>query len=80
MALADAADRGVAAHLAQRLDVVREQQGLATHAGAAARAASVPAWPPPTTMTSKQEPPLDNWGIRGGQPASEVDLGFNLQV
>lgn len=27
-----------------------------------------------------QEPPLDNWGIRGGQPASEVDLGFNLQV
>jgi phenylpyruvate tautomerase PptA (4-oxalocrotonate tautomerase family) len=27
-----------------------------------------------------QEPPLDNWGIRGGQPASEVDLGFNLRV
>ncbi|WP_343584935.1 tautomerase family protein [Herbaspirillum sp.] len=26
------------------------------------------------------EPPLDNWGIRGGQPASEVDLGFNLNV
>ena len=26
------------------------------------------------------EPPLDNWGIRGGKPASEVDLGFNLQV
>ena len=27
-----------------------------------------------------QEPPLDNWGIRGGKPASEVNLGFNLQV
>ena len=27
-----------------------------------------------------QEPPLDNWGLRGGQPASELDLGFNLKV
>jgi len=26
------------------------------------------------------EPPLDNWGMRGGQPASEIDLGFNLKV
>ena len=26
------------------------------------------------------EPPLDNWGIRGGLSASEVDLGFNLNV
>ena len=26
------------------------------------------------------EPPLDNWGVRGGLPASEVDLGFNLNV
>lgn len=26
------------------------------------------------------EPPLENWGIRGGQPASEVDLGFRLDV
>jgi phenylpyruvate tautomerase PptA (4-oxalocrotonate tautomerase family) len=25
------------------------------------------------------EPPLENWGIRG-LPASEVDLGFNLNV
>lgn len=25
------------------------------------------------------EPPLDNWGLRG-VPASEVDLGFNLNV
>lgn len=27
-----------------------------------------------------KEPPLDNWGIRGGVPASEVDLGFKLDV
>ena len=26
------------------------------------------------------EPPRDNWGIRGGQMASEVDLGFEVQV
>ena len=26
------------------------------------------------------EPPLENWGIRGGQPASEVRLGFNVTV
>ena len=32
VALADAADRGVAAHLPQRLDVVGQQQGLAAHA------------------------------------------------
>lgn len=24
--------------------------------------------------------PLDNWGIRGGVPASEVDLGFKVNV
>jgi phenylpyruvate tautomerase PptA (4-oxalocrotonate tautomerase family) len=26
-----------------------------------------------------EEPP-ENWGIRGGQPASEVDLGFEIEV
>ncbi len=26
------------------------------------------------------EPPLDNWGVRGGVPGSEVDLGFQLNV
>jgi len=26
------------------------------------------------------EPPLENWGIRGGYPASEVDIGFKLNV
>jgi phenylpyruvate tautomerase PptA (4-oxalocrotonate tautomerase family) len=27
-----------------------------------------------------QEPPLENWGIRGGHSADEVDLGFRLDV
>ncbi len=26
------------------------------------------------------EESLDNWGVRGGYPASEIDLGFNLKV
>lgn len=26
------------------------------------------------------EPPLENWGIRGGRPASEVDIGFKIEV
>ncbi|MGC7845691.1 tautomerase family protein [Desulforudis sp. 1088] len=26
------------------------------------------------------EPPLENWGIRGGKPANEVNLGFNIKV
>ena len=27
-----------------------------------------------------KEPPRDNWGVRGGTPASEIDLGFKLDV
>ena len=26
------------------------------------------------------EPPMENWGIRGGKPADEVDLGFRVDV
>jgi len=26
------------------------------------------------------EPELNNWGVRGGIPASEIDLGFNLNI
>lgn len=26
------------------------------------------------------EPPLENWGIRGGKPASEGDIGFKIDV
>lgn len=34
---------------------------------------------PSDLMIVLHEPPLENWGVRG-QPASEVDLGFNLKV
>ena len=26
------------------------------------------------------EVPLENWGVRGGKPASEVDIGFKVKV
>ena len=26
------------------------------------------------------EPPMENWGLRGGKPANEVDLGFKVTV
>ena len=31
-------------------------------------------------LTVLYEPPLQNWGIRGGYPANEVDIGFKLDV
>ena len=27
-----------------------------------------------------QEPPMENWGVRGGRSADEVDLGYRLDV
>lgn len=26
------------------------------------------------------EPPMENWGVRGGVPASEVDVGFRVDI
>ena len=51
MALAQAADGGIARHLADRVEPVGEQQ-RARAGRADAAAASQPAWPPPTTITS----------------------------
>jgi phenylpyruvate tautomerase PptA (4-oxalocrotonate tautomerase family) len=31
-------------------------------------------------MIILHEPPKENWGIRGGRPASEVDIGFKVDV
>ena len=36
--------------------------------------------PPQETFIVLNEPPLDNWGLRGGVPASELRLGFKLDV
>jgi phenylpyruvate tautomerase PptA (4-oxalocrotonate tautomerase family) len=35
---------------------------------------------PTDVLILLHEPPLYNWGIRGGQPASEVSIGFKLDV
>jgi phenylpyruvate tautomerase PptA (4-oxalocrotonate tautomerase family) len=35
---------------------------------------------PPDVTIVLSEPPLEDWGIRGGIPASEVDIGFKLNV
>ena len=34
----------------------------------------------PDVIIVLNEVPLDNWGIRSGKPASEVDLGFKVNV
>lgn len=35
---------------------------------------------PQDVMIILYESPKDNWGIRGGKPASEVDLGFKVDI
>jgi phenylpyruvate tautomerase PptA (4-oxalocrotonate tautomerase family) len=35
---------------------------------------------PTDVLITLMEIPLDNWGVRGGLPASEIDLGFKLDV
>jgi 4-oxalocrotonate tautomerase family enzyme len=39
-----------------------------------------PGIPGDDIITIVHEPPLENWGIRGGKPASEVQLGFKVDV
>ena len=36
--------------------------------------------PPNDVKIVLVEPPMENWGVRGGVPASEVDLGFEVRV
>jgi phenylpyruvate tautomerase PptA (4-oxalocrotonate tautomerase family) len=36
--------------------------------------------PPSDILIILHEPPLENWGIRGGYPASEVKIGFKIDV
>ena len=52
VALADAADRRIAAHLPERLDAVRQQQRRCSPCAPRPAPPRCPAWPPPTTMTS----------------------------
>lgn len=39
-----------------------------------------PGIPPEAVMIVLHEPPLDDWGIRGGQAATDVQLGFEVKV
>jgi phenylpyruvate tautomerase PptA (4-oxalocrotonate tautomerase family) len=36
--------------------------------------------PPSDVLIVLNEVPLENWGIRGGTPASDVDLGFEVGI
>ena len=36
--------------------------------------------PPDDVLINLREHPAENWGFRGGKPASEVDLGFKINV
>ncbi len=36
--------------------------------------------PPDDIKVTLIEVPPENWGVRGGRPASEVDLGFKIEV
>jgi phenylpyruvate tautomerase PptA (4-oxalocrotonate tautomerase family) len=36
--------------------------------------------PPSDVLIVLHEVPLESWGIRGGMPASEVDLGFEVGI
>jgi phenylpyruvate tautomerase PptA (4-oxalocrotonate tautomerase family) len=36
--------------------------------------------PPSDVLIVLHEVPLENWGVRGGTPASEVDLGYEVRV
>jgi phenylpyruvate tautomerase PptA (4-oxalocrotonate tautomerase family) len=36
--------------------------------------------PPDDVLVIIHEPPMQNWGIRGGRSADEVELGYRLDV
>jgi phenylpyruvate tautomerase PptA (4-oxalocrotonate tautomerase family) len=42
--------------------------------------AEKPGIKPADVLIVLHEPPLENWGVAGGKPASEVDLGFDINV
>ena len=36
--------------------------------------------PPDHILILLQESPLENWGVRGGQAACDIDLGFKVEI
>jgi len=52
----------------------------ALYAAIAAKLGNNPGIPGNDITIVVHEPSLENWGIRGGKPANEVDLGFELKI
>ena len=52
----------------------------ALYARVVANLQASPGIPPEKVLIVLHEPPLVNWGIRGGRAASDVDIGFGLKV
>ena len=78
MTLADPADGGIAGHLAQGLDVVGQQQGLATHAGRGQGSFR-------SSMATADDDDVKAVGILQGSPrsaqrASGLDIGFVRKI
>ncbi len=42
--------------------------------------AASPGIPPEAVMIVLHEPPMEDWGIRGGKAATDVQLGFEVKV
>ena len=36
--------------------------------------------PPQDVLIVVHEPPMESWGVEGGTPASEVDVGFEVDI
>jgi len=75
MAFANAADRRVATHLTQGLDVVRQQQGLAAHAGGRQRSLG-------TGVAATDHDHIKNLGIkhRGTSHATDQIVGTRTNI
>jgi phenylpyruvate tautomerase PptA (4-oxalocrotonate tautomerase family) len=50
------------------------------YAGIVRNLAASPGIPPEAVLIVLHEPALECWGIRGGQPATDVPLGFEVKV
>jgi phenylpyruvate tautomerase PptA (4-oxalocrotonate tautomerase family) len=52
----------------------------ALYAAIVGNLAAAPGIPPEQVLIALHEPPQTNWGVRGGQMASDVALGFKVDV
>ena len=52
----------------------------ALHAAIVRNLQAKPGIPPESVLVVLHEPPRVNWGIRGGKAASDVQIGFKLDV